>query len=472
MSDSASPVDRWLACDHAWVDSQMRDRVVLGIGGDRLDVVEPDSERFAQVSAEGTHLPGVTLPGLVNAHSHAFHRALRGRTQGGTGSFWSWRDQMYAVAAILDPDSYHRLARAVFGEMLLAGITCVGEFHYLHHQAGGQRYADPNAMGLALAAAAQDVGIRLTLLDAVYLTGDLGDTIQSPGLNEAQQRFSDRSVEDWGGRVAALVEATDASDVRIGGAIHSVRAVPPAQMGEVVDRIRALSTSHQPADRVLHAHVAEQPAEVSRAREVHDRSPVQLLADASALDPQFTAVHGVWLDDQDIGLLGAAGSTICACPTTERDLADGVLPAARLQDAGAALALGTDQHAMIDLFEEARGVELDVRLATQVRGNLGPCALLDAATVGGARSLGWPKIGRIQPGRLADLCVVGLNSVRLAGLPTHDLLGGVIFAATAADVTHTIVGGRVIVADRRHQQLDVPDELATAIKGVDDRLTT
>lgn len=444
---------------------------MLGIADDRLDVVEPDSERFSQVSAEGMHLPGLTLPGLVNAHSHAFHRALRGRTHGGTGSFWSWRDKMYDVAATLDPDSYHRLARAVFGEMLLAGITCVGEFHYLHHQAVGQSYDDPNAMGLAIVAAAQDVGIRLTLLDAAYLTADLGDTIQAPGLNGVQQRFSDGSVEDWGSRVAALIEATESSDVRIGGAIHSVRAVPPGQMAEVVERIRTLPASRQQADRVLHAHVAEQPAEASHAREVHDRSPVGLLADAGALDSQFTAVHGVWLDDEDIGLLGASGATVCACPTTERDLADGVLPAARLRDAGAALALGTDQHAVIDLFEEARGVELDLRLTTQVRGNLGPSALLDAATVGGGRSLGWPDTGRIQPGMLADLCVVGLESVRLAGLPTQDLLGGAIFAATAADVTHTIVGGHVIVANGRHQQLDVPGELAGAIALIDDGAT-
>jgi formiminoglutamate deiminase len=378
---------------------------------------------------------------------------------------------MYAVAAALDPDSYHQLARAVFGEMLLAGITCVGEFHYLHHQADGGSYEDPNAMGAVVMAAAADAGIRLTLLDAVYLTGDLGDTIEQPRLNEVQQRFSDRSVDDWAGRVAGLTEGVESKEVQIGGAIHSVRAVPPAQMAAVVKRLRDLPHTSGDA-RVLHAHVAEQPAEVSRAQEAHGASPVRLFADAGAVGPQFTAVHGVWLNDDDIGVLGAAGATVCACPTTERDLADGVVPAGRLHVAGAGLALGTDQHAVIDLFEEGRGVELDLRLSTQVRGTLDPGVLLEAATAGGARSLGWSGTGRIRAGMLADLCVVGLDSVRLAGLPREALAGGIVFAAIAADVTHTIVGGRVVVADGRHHDLDVPSELAETIALTKDRSTT
>ena len=169
---------------------------------------------------------GLTLPGFANVHSHAFHRALRGRTQAGAGSFWTWRDSMYDVAERLDPDSLHALARATYGEMALAGYTMVGEFHYLHHGPSGKPYADPNAMGDALAAAAADAGLRLTLLDVCYLHGGIGRALEP-----VQERFSDGSVDSWIDRVAAR---RSADHVRLGAAVHSVRACTPDEIAEVV----------------------------------------------------------------------------------------------------------------------------------------------------------------------------------------------------------------------------------------------
>ncbi|HZD64899.1 MAG TPA: formimidoylglutamate deiminase, partial [Acidimicrobiales bacterium] len=332
-----------------------------------------------------TRLAGLVLPGLANAHCHAFHRALRGRTQAGVGDFWAWREAMYQVAGGLDPDSYKRLARATYAEMTLAGITTVGEFHYLHHGPGGVPYADPNAMGEALVVAAAEAGIRLTLLDTCYLQGN----VDGAPLGEVQQRFGDRDAEAWAARTATWPgELAATGRWRPGAAIHSVRAVPPQAMATVAG---AASGRDQP----LHAHLSEQRAENEACRAVLGATPAQVLADAGALSVAATMVHATHLDPADVAALGRAGATACLCPTTERDLADGVGPARALAGAGSPLCLGTDSQAVVDLFEEARAVELDERLATERRGHHRPADLLAAATSGGAASLGWGGGGRI-----------------------------------------------------------------------------
>lgn len=429
-------------CELAWLGGDAAEAdVLVEVDGDRIVAVTPG----VAPPPGATRLAGLTLPGLADAHSHAFHRVLRGRTHGGAGSFWSWRDQMYDVAARLDPDGYHALARAVYAEMALAGITCVGEFHYLHHGPGGLRYADANAMGQALVAAAADAGVRLTLLDACYLHGGIG-----AALGEVQRRFGDGDAGRWAIRVEALRLPAHA---RLGAAVHSVRAVDPASIASVAD----WAAAHRVP---LHAHVSEQPAENERCVEAHGTTPAGVLAAAGALGPHFTAVHATHVTADDIGLLGRSGSTVCLCPTTERDLADGVGPAAALVAAGARLALGTDAHAMVDLFEEARAVELDERLATLSRGHHDPVALLRAATEDGHRSLGWPEAGRLAPGAPADLVSVRLDSVRTAGATAATALSTVVFAAAAADVHHVVVGGRVVVDGGVHTAMDVAAELA------------
>jgi formiminoglutamate deiminase len=361
---------------------------------------------------------------------------------------------MYALAERLDPDSYHALARATFAEMARAGITVVGEFHYLHHDRDGTPYGDPNAMGAALIAAAHDAGIRLTLLDTCYLHGGLraGRVVEPEGV---QRRFADRDVDAWTARVDAL---TSDANTELGAAIHSVRAVDPASQKRVV----GWAARHFAP---LHAHVSEQPAENEECLAVYGRTPTQVLADSWAPEARFTAVHATHVTDGDIARLGSAGASVCLCPTTERDLADGVGPAARVRAAGVALVLGTDSHAVIDPFEEARAVELDERLLTGVRGAHDAGTLLRAATSAGYQCLGWAG-GTIAAGAPADFVTVGLDSVRLAGSHPERLLDSVVFGANAADVCHVVVAGRVVVADGRHATIDVERDLAASIAAV------
>lgn len=433
-------------CEWAWLGGDSASANVL------VDIVDGRIERVSIDTvppAGATVLVGLTLPGLANAHSHAFHRALRGRTHAGGGTFWTWRDQMYELARTLDPQRYLQLATAVFGEMAMAGITCVGEFHYLHHADGGAAYHDPNEMSLALIEAAARAGIRITLLDTCYLEGGPGRSV-----NEVQQRFSDRSVERWRNRVESLVVPEHA---RVGAAVHSVRAVPPAAIADI-----AAWASERKA--VLHAHVSEQPAENEQCREAYGCTPTELLQQSGAINDRFTAVHATHLTDHDAALLGA--STVCLCPTTERDLADGVGNATALRRAGTQLCVGSDSHAVIDLFEEVRAIELDERLVRLERGGHRADQLLDAATVLGHRSLGWVDAGRIAEGYRADLVTLRLDTVRMAGVGAMHMPAMAVFAGVAADIHHVVVDGRVVVADGQHRGFDVPAALATSIASV------
>ena len=446
-----------LWCELAWRGGEGAERdVLIEIDGERITAVETGVSMPPASRADALY--GLTLPGFANAHSHAFQRALRGRTQAaGEGSFWTWREQMYELAGRLDPDSYLRLARATYGEMALAGITAVGEFHYLHHGPGGTPYEDPNAMGRALIDAAADAGVRLTLIDACYLHGGIGEP-----LADAQRRFGDADAEAWAARVDALAAqvgadaggTASAGAVRIGAAIHSVRAVDPHSARIVA----AWADAH---GAPLHAHVSEQPAENEACIAAHGATPAQLLADAGATGDRFTAVHATHLLPGDARLLAEA--TVCLCPTTERDLADGIGPARALREAGLGLTLGSDSHAVIDLLEEARAVELDERLATGIRGNHSAGQLLTAATRDGYHSLGWSEGGRIEAGALADLTTISFKNVRLAGTDASTALESVVFAATAADVTHVMTGGRYIVRDGVHHRIDVARELEAAV---------
>jgi formiminoglutamate deiminase len=433
-------------------------------------LIEAAGERFSAVTADvpagdlppGTvTLDGLTMPGLANAHSHAFHRALRGVGQAGRGTFWTWREQMYQVAARLDPGSYLALAQAVYAEMALAGVTCVGEFHYLHHGPGGARYGDPNEMGRVLIEAAARAGIRITLLDTCYLSGGLAADGTVLPLDGAQLRFSDGDAVQWARRATALrpdQHGMLAPHARAGVAIHSVRAVPPGQMGPVV------AWSHRYA-APLHAHLSEQPAENEACLAAYGASPAQVLDGAGALGPRSTVVHATHLTGPDVELLGGSRTTACLCPTTEADLADGIGPGTALASAGCPIALGSDSHAVIDLLEEARRAELGERLATGRRGNFTAAELATAATGAGHTCLGWPDAGDIAPGALADLVTVSLDTPRLAGAQPSSALESVIFAATAADIRDVVISGRDVVQGGRHLLVpDVPAALAAAMR--------
>ena len=378
---------------------------------------------------------GTVLPGFGNAHSHAFHRALRGRTHADGGDFWQWRQSMYAAAHSLDPVLYRRLATAVFAEMLVSGYTAVGEFHYLHHQPDGTPYPQAHAMELALASAAQEVGIRLVLLDTSYLAGGIHRS-----LLPEQAGFGDGSADGWLARWWALREtlATEAAArpgnpalVTLGAALHSVRAVPVEAMREILAGL--------PAGVPLHIHLSEQPRENADCVAAYGSTPTEVLAGLGALSPRLSAVHGTHLSDTDLQLLGANGVTVVMCPSTEADLGDGIGPARALADAGAPIALGSDQNAVVDPFLELRGLEMGERLASLQRGRFSPAALLQAATTNGYASLGLTG-GSLVPGAPADLVEVDRQSLRTVGAAVEQL----VLAATAADVRRVIVAGRLV----------------------------
>jgi formiminoglutamate deiminase len=436
---TASNVQRWWA-SYAMLPSGLERDVRFEVTGGRFTAVTPGT-----VAGDAQVLPGVVLPGLANAHSHAFHRALRGRTHDGGGTFWTWRERMYAVAAQLDPDSYLVLATATFAEMALAGITAVGEFHYLHHAPGGAPYSDSNAMGEALRQGAADAGIRLTLLDTCYIAGGLSAAGHSP-LEQMQLRFGDGHAERWAERVEGLKES---AGMRVGVAVHSVRAVPRDQLAVVAAAA---------AGRPLHVHLSEQPAENQACQWFYGLTPTALLDAEGLLGPATSAVHATHLTEQDIATLGRTRTTACLCPTTERDLADGIGPARSLCDAGSPLSLGSDQHAVTDLLEEARALEMNERLGSLQRGRFRPDELLAAATR--HESLGWDDAGRLDVGARADLVAVRLDSVRTAGSAPEQIM----LSASGSDVDTVVVDGVVVVAGGQHLLGNVGNLLQKAIQ--------
>lgn len=426
MSDAAAPV--WAAT--ALIGGRAVERVRLTAdGAGRIASV-----RHGVDPAPGDRRFGTILPGMGNAHSHAFHRLLRGRTHADGGDFWCWREAMYRAAARLDPERYHAVARAVFGEMLVSGWTAVGEFHYVHHRADGTPYPAAHAMELAVAAAAADVGIRLTLLDTAYLAGGLGTP-----LRPEQLAFGDGGAERWLERWHALrsrlaADAGGSALVGLGAALHSVRAVP-------VEAMRTIRAG-LPTDAPLHLHLSEQPQENADAVAATGSTPTGLLEGIGALAPRTSLVHATHLTDADIDAIGRSGATVVMCPTTEADLGDGIGPARRLADAGARIAVGSDQHAVIDPFLELRGLEAGERLASGHRGRFTPAELLAAGSTAGYGSLGLGAHG-LAVGDPLDLVEVDAASLRTAGGEAAQL----ILTATAADVLRVVVAGRV-VADR------------------------
>jgi formiminoglutamate deiminase len=441
----------WL--ERAVIGGSVADAVRVTVAEGRFTAVETG------VEAEGAaRLAGLTVPGLANCHSHAFHRALRGRTQRERGTFWTWREQMYDVAGRLDPDTYRELARAVYREMALGGITTVGEFHYLHHGPDGTPYDDPNAMGTALLEAGAEAGVRVVLLDTCYLAAGIGRAPEG-----VQRRFSDGSADAWAARVEDLHrEVTSRATHRqegwgsglsaVGAAVHSVRAVPRDQ----VPVVARWATAHQAP---LHVHLSEQVAENDECRAAHGMTPTELLDAAGVLGPQTSAVHATHLTHSDVALLGGSATAACFCPTTERDLGDGIGPSRALFEAGSPLTLGSDSHAVLDLFEEMRAVELDERLATERRGHWTAAELLAAATTTGHASLGFDRAGAIAVGQRADLVTLDTTTPRTAGTGRDEHTA--VFAATAADVVQVVTDGRVVFT--RGDQDEIGRQLDEAI---------
>ena len=384
------------------------------------------------------------LPGMVNAHSHAFQRAIRGRTehrsQHSTDSFWTWREQMYAAANSLEPEDIYDVSRMAFLEMALTGITAVGEFHYLHHSRNGSPYSDPNLLEREVIRAARDVGIRIALLRVAYARA--GYQIEP---NPQQVRFIEDTPDLYLKNLEQLLDVND-DMAWIGVAPHSVRAVP-------LDYLKTIVAFANERALPVHMHVAEQPAEVEACIVEHGRSPVALLETEGLLSKRFTAVHAIHVTPKAIAALARNGALVCACPTTERNLGDGVVPVDAYFDAGVRVALGSDSQIQIDLLEDARELEYHLRLRKMERNVLAPMLaqrLFDCATVNGAASIGFDG-GRITPGAPADFFTVDLNDPSIAGASVDDLLTNIVFSLSQRAVRDVVVAGKRIVEDGKHQ---------------------
>jgi formimidoylglutamate deiminase len=393
------------------------------------------------------------LPGLVNAHSHTFQRAIRGRTEHRTtaarDSFWTWREAMYHAARQLSPEDIGDVARMAFLEMLASGITAVGEFHYLHHAPDGTFHDDPNLLAGEVLQAAHDVGLRIALLKTAYARSGW-NTAPNPG----QARFITPKVEEFLRHTDRLRSSLSQNgwppQAWLGVAPHSVRAVSLPYLQEVTAYARQNGLK-------IHMHVSEQPAEIEACLAEHGLRPFELLHKYNILSSNFTGVHSIHLTDEEIGFLGDAGARVCACGTTERNLGDGIAPADKFAQSGVGVCYGSDSNIQIDLLEDARELEYHLRLKHLGRNLLAPDMgegslarqLFANATEEGAASLGAPG-GSLAAGKAADFFTVDLDDISIAGASNASLLSNIVFSAERTAIRDAVVGGREVLTDGRH----------------------
>lgn len=399
------------------------------------------------------------VPGMVNAHSHAFQRAIRARTEylpvdRGEDDFWSWRERMYEAVLSLGPEALEAVSRMACLEMVEAGYTTLGEFHYIHHDRNGDPYANPNELAHRVVRASRDVGLRVQLLRTAYHRSGF-ETPEEPH----QRRFIESDVETYLERTCDLRDdVADREDVTVGMAPHSVRAVPEHWLREIGSAAEAL-------DCPVHIHASEQRGELEQSRREYGTTPIEVFDDLGLLDERLTIVHATHTTDRELELMAEARPTVCACPTTERNLGDGILPACELIEYDIPIALGSDSHADIDPWTEMRLVEYHERLDRERRNVLaagrpdGPSrsegerhtadVLWSMGTAHGARALQLP-VGRLEAGRAADIVGLDLDELALAGVPPSHLTDGLVFAASTSAVRDVIVGGERVVQDGKH----------------------
>jgi formimidoylglutamate deiminase len=418
-----------IRADLTWIDGAFVPDRTITIGADgRIEAV-------GRAGPGAVHrLDGVALlPGFVNAHSHAFQRGLRGsgeRFSSGAGSFWSWREAMYALVASLDRDGFKRVCRQAFGEMRDSGITAVGEFHYLHHDRDGDFAFDD-----VLLEAATEVGIRIVLLQAYYAAGGIGKAPE-PG----QRRFATLDIREYWRQMDRLAGRLDPATQSLGVVAHSVRAASLAE-------IKTLHAEAAQRGLPFHMHVEEQRREIEDTVAAYGRTPMRLLCDELAAVGNFTAVHCTHTSPTDMAAFLARGGRVCVCPLTEANLGDGIPDLSAPHSVGGRISLGTDSNARISAIEEMRWLEYGQRLRGELRGVLTDpggevgATTLDAATGGGAAALGIAA-GRIAPGAWADLAAVDLTVSSLSGVPAAGLLDGLVFGAGNGAIAGTFVGGK------------------------------
>jgi len=437
MSDTAAVYQ--FSAAQAWQDPQWRSDARFG--------VDSTGHITAPAGSAPAYLDGWVLPGMPNLHSHAFQRAMAGlaeRRGPGDDSFWTWRETMYGFAERIDPDTLQAIAAQLYVEMLKAGYTQVCEFHYLHHQPDGTRYAQPEAMSLALIEAAREAGIALTLLPVLYMSGGFDGRPLSP----RQRRFGN-DVDGYLQLLANLRKQAS-HDVRVGVALHSLRAIPEQAWRGVVEH-EALK------DGPVHIHIAEQIGEVQDCLATRGARPVEWLLDHAPVDPRWCLVHATHLTEKETTQLARSGAVAGLCPTTEANLGDGLFPLARYIDAGGTLGIGSDSHISVSPIEELRWLEYGQRLSTRHRnvaarraGDSVGETLWRVALKGGAQAADMP-IGALATGNRADFIVLDHESPLLAARDNRSVMDSFLFAGNVTPVRHVMAGGKWVVRDGKHR---------------------
>ena len=437
----ASDIERYIA-PHAWVNGAWAKEVLLTIAADgRWLSVEPNAGAESQRGTE--RLPGPVLPGLVNAHSHAFQRAIAGLTEcsgGSSDDFWSWRDRMYSVALRITPEQLEAVAALLYAELLQAGYTQVCEFHYLHNNTDGQPYADPLTLSLSLARAAQRVGMGLTLLPTLYMRSGFG----AAGLRADQRRFA--SSPESVLRLVEGVQSQSAGHINTGLAIHSLRAVNEAALHEVAAAAEARYMA-------VHIHIAEQMQEVDDCVAAHGQRPIEWLLGHAAVDARWNLVHATQSTAAELQDVQRSGAAIVICPSTEANLGDGVFDLPAYAGAGGNWSIGSDSQVTRSWQEELRLLEYAQRLSLRQRniaarvlgGQSSAAALFNAALAGGPAATALP-LGGIKPGQRADFLVIDTASPALLGIPAEHLLDALVFSSPDARFSEVFVAGRRVVS--------------------------
>jgi formimidoylglutamate deiminase len=439
-----------LFAPRAWLPSGWAEGVLLEFGADGVLIsVETD-----QVPGDHECARGIVVPGIPNLHSHAFQRGLAGRTERAAGSrdtFWSWRDGMYRFLGALTPRDVEVIAAKVYVEMLKAGYTSVGEFHYLRRTPTGDRYVDPDELARRILEAADSTGIRATLLPVVYETGGL----QGQRLNAAQQRFAMGAEEalETTARLRGRVARSDR--LAVGLALHSLRAVHERTIHQVAD---------WPDDVLggpIHVHVAEQALEVEECLTIRGARPVEWLLANAEVDASWCLIHCTHTNRTEAAALAASQAAVALCPTTEANLGDGVFALPDYLAAGGRWGVGSDSHVCVNPVEELRWLEYGQRLFLQERnvaaatGGSTANALLGDAWASGSSALGQP-VGRLEAGHAADLLVLDPEGPALAGHDSSTWLDAWVFSA-AQPPRDVMVGGRWMVVDGHHPAEDAVD---------------
>lgn len=394
------------------------------------------------------------LPGLANAHSHTFQRLFRGRAEGraaGGDTFWTWREQMYRAAAFVSPEDLYHVARATFLEMAGAGITVVGEFHYLHRDPQGCVYSDANLLSRQVIAAAQSVGLRICLLRSAYFRAGF-ERPPHPG----QSRFYETPEEYLRNLVDLEQDFASADEVTVGTAPHSIRAVPLPELKQISQYAQARPKFP------LHMHISEQIGENAACVSEYGTTPVTLASEHGILSPQATLIHAIHLTPAEFESVAVSGATICSCPTTERNLGDGIFPADTASRLGIPVAFGTDSQAQIDILEDARQLEYHLRLRDRQRAILDGSARTDwaskdpigASLLRSVSSNGYAALGlnggTLAIGQPADFFTVDLNDLSILGVDAESLPAQAIFALAKSAVRDVAVQGRLILRDGHH----------------------